>query len=313
MRARPGKNRSRALNTGEKTMAMMTHEEHARRQRRRWRQLLGLVVCLLVIVGICTVLSRGVETVGGLFDNSALKQDLESRLQCYVMLDPLPFDSLDQADPNQIKEYAIWTTVNNALATAGSLDAYERDPDTDGIILPTLEVDAAIARLFGPDYKVEHATFENSDMNFLYLEDKQGYLIPVTGQIGQYTPQVENIKKSQGNMYVTVGYIPTFTNSTFVFSAATEPTKYMDYVFAKNGKNWYMTSLQESETKPASSVPVDVNDQNAADVDYDPAAVLQESINSEAAASGAGSEPGDPEDTDAEDTGEEDGSSSSEG
>ena len=294
-------------------MAMMTHEEHARRQRRRWRQLLGLVVCLLVIVGICTVLSRGVETVGGLFDNSALKQDLESRLQCYVMLDPLPFDSLDQADPNQIKEYAIWTTVNNALATAGSLDAYERDPDTDGIILPTLEVDAAIARLFGPDYKVEHATFENSDMNFLYLEDKQGYLIPVTGQIGQYTPQVENIKKSQGNMYVTVGYIPTFTNSTFVFSAATEPTKYMDYVFAKNGKNWYMTSLQESETKPASSVPVDVNDQNAADVDYDPAAVLQESINSEAAASGAGSEPGDPEDTDAEDTGEEDGSSSSEG
>ena len=268
-------------------MAMMTHEEHARRQRRRVRQLLGLLVCLLVIVGIFTVVTRGVRIVGGLFDNSALKEELASRLQCYVMLDPLPFDSVDQADPNQIKEYAIWTTVNNALATNGSLDSYERDPDTDGIILPTLEVDAAIARLFGPDYKVTHETFESSDMTFLYLEDKQGYLIPVTGQVGMYTPQVEQIKKNSGRMYVTVGYIPTFTNSTFVFSAATDPTKYMDYVFVKNGKNWYLTSLQESEMKPetpASSAVV--NDQNAADVDYDPAAALQEGITSETVASG---------------------------
>ena len=268
-------------------MVMMTHEEHARRQRRRVRQLLGLLVCLLVIVGIFTVVTRGVKVVGGLFDNSALKEELSGRLQCYVMLDPLPFDSLDQADPNQIKEYAIWTTVNNALATNGSLDSYERDPDTDGIILPTLEVDAAIARLFGTDYKVTHETFESSDMTFLYLEDKQGYLIPVTGQVGMYTPQVEQIKKSGGKMYVTVGYIPTFTNSTFVFSAATDPTKYMDYVFEKESRNWYLTSLQESELKPVTAASSTVvNDQNAADVDYDPAAVLQESINSETVASG---------------------------
>ena len=79
----------------------------------------------ILIVGIFTVVTRGVKVVGSLFDNSALKEELSSRLQCYVMLDPLPFDSLDQADPNQIKEYAIWTTVNNALATNGSLDSYE--------------------------------------------------------------------------------------------------------------------------------------------------------------------------------------------
>ena len=102
-----------------------------------------------------------------------------------------------------------------------------------------------------------------------------------------YTPQVEQIKKSGGKMYVTVGYIPTFTNSTFVFSAATDPTKYMDYVFEKESRNWYLTSLQESELKPVTAVSSTVvNDQNAADVDYDPAAVLQESINSETVASG---------------------------
>ena len=50
-------------------------------------------------------------------------------------------------------------------------------------------------------------------------------------------------------MYVTVGYIPTFSSTDFSFSAATEPTKYMDYVFAKTDGSWYLTSLQESRMK----------------------------------------------------------------
>ena len=86
-----------------------------------------------------------------------------------------------------------------------------------------------------------------------------------------FTPQVEQIKKCGVKMYVKVGYIPTFTNSTFVFSAATDPTKYMDYVFEKESRNWYLTALQESELKPVTSAS---------------STVVQESINSETVASG---------------------------
>ena len=84
-------------------MAMMTHEEHARRHRRRLRQMLGLVVCFLVLVGAASVLSRGAKAVAGLFDNSVLKEDFETRLQCYVMLDPLPFDSWTRRTPTRLK------------------------------------------------------------------------------------------------------------------------------------------------------------------------------------------------------------------
>ena len=54
-------------------------------------------------------------------------------------------------------------------------------------------------------------------------------------------------------MYVTVGYIPTTSNSTsgeLSLTAPTEPVKYMDYVFTRGeNREWYLSALQESEMK----------------------------------------------------------------
>lgn len=263
-------------------MAMMTNEEYNRMKRRRFRQLAGLLVCCLVIVGIGTVISSGLGVVAALFDDTKKKQEYANKLQCLVMLDPLPFESLDAADSKQLTEAAIWGTIYNALANQDNLDNYERDPDTDGIILPALEVDATMAKLVGPDYKITHESFESSEMMFQYLEDKQGYLIPVTGLVGQYTPQVEKFQRKDGKMYVTVGYIPTFSSTDFSFSAATEPTKYMDYVFAKTDGNWYLTSLQESRMKADNASSADSSDSQSQS-QSDPNEALRNSVGGDTA------------------------------
>ena len=55
----------------------ITPEEHARMQRRRGRQALGLLVAILVIVGFVTVLRAGVVTVANQFDDTAQKHEYE--------------------------------------------------------------------------------------------------------------------------------------------------------------------------------------------------------------------------------------------
>ena len=57
----------------------ITPEEHARLQRRRGRQALGLLITILVLVGFVTVLRAGVGAVANLFDDTAQKQEYEDK------------------------------------------------------------------------------------------------------------------------------------------------------------------------------------------------------------------------------------------
>mgnify|MGYP000768380546 FL=1 len=168
-----------------------------------------------------------------------------------VMLDPVAFDDVNSVDPGVFKQAAIWGTVYQVQNSGGSLDQYERDPDTGSAMIPALEVDTYIANLLGPEYKVPEGTFSTEEFVYQYDEEKQAYLVPVTSSVAQYTPTVEKISRRDGKRIVTVGYVPTATNNAtgeLSLTAPTEPTKYMDYVFTRGeNRQWYLTALQESE------------------------------------------------------------------
>lgn len=284
----------------------VSKQEHERHKRRRARQWLGLGVCLLVLIGAFTVIATAVNGVAVLFDDTDEKLAYEQRLQALVMLDPLPFEQLDQADPALFKEAAIWAAVSAAQDSPNGLDAYDRDPNTDSLLLPAVEVDAAAAALLGPDYKLTHETFNNvgGDMTFVYDEENQCYLIPVTGQVGMYTPKVEELDKKSGKLYVTVGYVPApGLNGDFSLSAPTEPTKYMDYVFEKTDGTYYLCALETSEMKPSSSAAASAPETDMDYEDYfDPTSAIAEGAGSlptgSEPASGSTSD-GDPDSTSA--------------
>ena len=230
----------------------ITKEEHERNRRRRMRQMLGGVLCILILIGALNVVGVVLGAVNALFDDSDTKLEYEQRLQTLVMFDPLPFASLDQMDDltaRLVKESAVWSAVYSAQRGAG-LDSYQRDPDTDSLILPAVEVDAAVASLYGPDYKIAHESFEGVDMNYIYSEEYQGYLIPVTGQVGLYNPRVEELTRRDGKLRVTVGYLPTAAlTGDYSVTAPTDPVKYMDYIFEKQGKEYYLVALETSSKK----------------------------------------------------------------
>ena len=114
------------------------------------------------------------------------------------------------------------------------------------------------------------------DMSYIYLEEQQGYLIPVTSQMGLYTPKVEQLKKQDGKLRVTVGYVPTpALSGDYSMSTPSEPTKYMDYIFEKNGRTWYLTALETSEMKvTASSTSTSQPAEDAVAPDFDPTSAI---------------------------------------
>lgn len=244
------------------TKHYITPEEHAWLQRRRGRQALGLLITLLVLVGFVTVLRAGVGLVANLFDDTAQKQEYEDKLEGLVLFDPMPFDGIENIDDLTLREAAVWGCIYNIQETQGGFDNYNTDPDTEQLLLPSVEVDAYLARLVGPSFKLTHRSFEMEDMTIEFDESSQCYKIPVTGTVGYYRAVVTKLFKRSGQLHVTVGYIPTSsTDDSIINQSSDTPTKYMDYLFERQSGSWYLTGLTESETKPDSTASTEAASQ----------------------------------------------------
>ena len=241
----------------------MTPEEHARLHRRRARQTLGLLIAVLALVGVVTVVRAGVKGVATLFDDTQQKAEYEDRLEGLVLFDPLPFDGIENIDDLTLREAAVWGCVYSIQETQGSFDNYNTDPDTEQLLLPSVDVDAYLAKLVGPSFKLTHRSFEMDDMTVEFDETTQCYKIPVTGSVGTFRATVTRLFKKDGLLHVTVGYIPTQSSDDSILNTSSDtPTKYMDYLFSRQSGSWYLTGLTESETKaestestPAANVP----------------------------------------------------------
>lgn len=243
-------------------------EEHIRNNRRLARQVVGGAALLLALIGLFTVLSWVVGLVRSALDQSSLYDDYRDRLYGMVMLDPVAFDDVSNVDSGVFKQAAIWGTVYQVQNSGGSLDEYERDPDTGSALIPALEIDTYISNLLGSDYQFEEGSFSTSEFVYQYDEEKQAYLVPVTSSVALYTPTVEKITKKDGRRIVTVGYVPTSSNSStgeLNLTAPTEPTKYMDYVFTRGeNRQWYLTALKDSDMK-AEATPTPAPTDSAVD------------------------------------------------
>ena len=232
----------------------ITPEEHARVQRRRGRQALGLLVAILVVVGFVTVLRAGVGAVANLFDDTAQKQEYEDKLEGLVLFDPMPFDGIENIDDLTLREAAVWGCVYSIQETQGGFDGYNTDPDTEQLLIPSVDVDAYLAKLVGPSFRMTHKTFEMEDMTVEFDDTTQCYKIPVTGSVGSYRATVTKLFKKDGLLHVTVGYIPNQNATDSILTTTSDtPVKYMDYLFSRQSGSWYLTGLTDSETKPESS------------------------------------------------------------
>ena len=119
--------------------------------------------------------------------------------------------------------------------------------------LPTLDIDRAVASLYGPDFHFNYETFTDNGLTFQYVPEKNAYLLPITSVNGNYSPRVMRIRREGGTKRVTVGYLDLYGSGEIVFDPTKlEPAKYMDYIFTRSGDAYYLTAITESEMKAES-------------------------------------------------------------
>lgn len=232
-------------------------EEQARRSRRRGRQWLGVAVSILILVGIFTIVRSGIDMVTNLTDNTAEKTLYEERIQFVVWLNLPAFDDISQVDQNQIRQICIWGAIRQV-----GYDGLEKD-ENESVILPALEVERYAAELFGPNFTfTEHATFTDvlQGLTYEYLPERDVFLVPPTSLDPSYVPTVKSITNEAGGVRrVLVGYAPTRSgDGTPLLNPDTEhPARYYDYMFQRDGNDYYLYAIKDPNTQDASGGVVD--------------------------------------------------------
>ncbi len=228
----------------DKDEARRAKEEQARRNRRRMRQLIGLALSVLVVVGAVSIVRSGINVAKNLMDDSSETEAYNRRILPLVWFDVLPFESLAEADPNAIKQAVIWGVLNELGKTV------EYD-DLGQPLVPAVEVDRFAAQLFGPDYKLEHGSFNDPVQNLSYTYDPATnmYAATATGLTPLYTSTVVAIERLPGGIKkVTAGYVSTLNSNDELIATPdlSHPSKYMDYFFRRDGNEYYLYALRNN-------------------------------------------------------------------
>ncbi|MDL2252485.1 hypothetical protein LJC49_00225 [Ruminococcaceae bacterium OttesenSCG-928-I18] len=228
--------------TIDKEEARRNREEQSRRSRRRTRQLVGLALTVLIVVGAVSIIRGGMNLARDMMDDTNEMEVYAQRITPLVWFDVLPFESLEEADTNVLRQAVIWGVLNEM----GNDVEYNELGQPQ---VPAVEVDRYAAELFGPDFKFEHVSFEDpvQDLSYEYDPVTNMYTTTATGLTPQYMSTVVNIERvSSGVKRVTAGYVGTMNSNEELIATPDldHPTKYMDYYFRRDGNAYYLYALR---------------------------------------------------------------------
>ena len=248
-------------------------EEQARAARRRSRQMIGVALSVLIVVGALSIVNMGVDLVRGLMDDSELKDEYARRIETMVWFDVLPFSDPAQADQNSLKQTVLWSIFYDQQTTL------ERD-EIGSVLIPAIEVDIYAANLFGPSFRFgEHESFyePSQAMEYTYSPEAQAYTIMVTSPTILFQPKVVEIERESGGVRrVVVGYVSNQSGNEIVPTPDYDnPVRYMDYLFRRDGNEYYLFAVERNTSMPtpqpssSSSAPTAPSDEPDSSEDED--------------------------------------------
>ncbi len=206
--------------------------EHAKK-KSPLNFIVGLTVVILTVIGFISVIDFVSDKI-----HSTANKSKQEQLQVYedfispvIMNDPDTFDDITKADIQQLLSIAIWSVID----TGADPEKYEYTDD--GMLIPQKEVEDEFLSLFGSEVTLGHSTVDGGDgVTFKYSKKKQCYIIPITGIMPIYLPDVTQADEKDNSVVLTVGYLASadWVQDSDGNMVPPEPGKYMKITLGKN-------------------------------------------------------------------------------
>ncbi len=280
----------------------MKNSVHAKAKHRRQNiAVFGAITIIFAIIGLISTTIFSVNFVRSIFSDEKQIENFENIILPLVILDPAPFDTVENLDMSLQIQASIWSTLLNENRIK-----YE-DAATGVLTIPVVDIDSYAKKLFGPDTMLSHQSVGDILLSYTYVEESQVYIVPVMGKVQLYTPRVESYTQDGDTFTLNVGYIPP--GGVWELNEEGERTeisadKYMTYTLERVEDNYYVTGVyigsnsivegQGSESIPINTEPLLPENDEPDDTASQPVTPTESALSSDSVASeGEGEQDGD--------------------
>ncbi|MEG2144297.1 MAG: hypothetical protein RRY40_03090 [Oscillospiraceae bacterium] len=229
----------------------MTSNSEKYKAKKRHALNLGRLCLVLAVVGLVSIIILFKNYTLSLVENRDEMTKYEHFILPVVMMDPVPFDSIQTADGQFIKQAAMWSTL-----LGDDRDKYAYD-ENGMLLVPATDLDVSAHKLFGEQASITHETFDDYEATYLFDPDIAAYRVPTVAKVS-YSPYVESIDKTiPDKLVLKVGYVApgnVFTTKAEDKKEGIKPDKYMFYDLVKTKDGMYISAIRDIDiTAPPKS------------------------------------------------------------
>ncbi len=220
--------------------------EHAKK-KSPLNFIVGLAVVIFTVIGFISVIDFVSDKIQSTANKSKQEQAqvYEEFISPVIMNDPDTFDDITKANLQQLLSIAIWSVID------GGADPEKYEYTDGGMLIPQKEVEDEFVSLFGSEITLNHGTVDGGEgVIFKYSKKKQCYVIPITGIMPIYLPDVTEIKDKDNTVVLTVGYLASadWVQDSEGNMVPPEPGKHMKITLGKNGDgSFFVKAIQNTD------------------------------------------------------------------
>lgn len=146
----------------DKKLKAKARREELRKQKKKKVAMVGFVILIFALFGVYNIGSILAVEVGNIVTGKNRLKKYDDFIKPVVLLDVVPFESVDKLDEKIKLQVGIWSIV-----MSGKTENYKKD-EMGMIYMPAVDIEAEVTRIFGPGQKFTHESFGDYSSQFYF-------------------------------------------------------------------------------------------------------------------------------------------------